>query len=275
VLINGLAEQSESWFSNVEVWRRRFDVYTPNILAYEGAALHRRIAEKLPVDIDYLVEQLRVYLDSFVQRPPYNLVANSMGGKIAVEFAARYPDQISRLALLAPSGLGDKEQLPVIEGVRRGNSDAVVHSVFHKPVALNPAITNYFRDQFANRRWRQGMLRTVQGTKKHSIRERLAEVPQPTLLVVGGEDRIIDPQEAISAAEGLPHVRTVVIPNCGHAPQIERSSMVNRMVVDFLTAPDSEMPSSTATEAAASHSSDSHPHGSSHSPSRNSRRLPR
>ena len=156
---------------------------------------------------------------------------------------------ISRLALLAPSGLGEKEQLPIVEGVRRGNSDAVVHSVFHKPVALNPAITDYFRDQFANRRWRQGMLRTVQSTKKHSIRMRLAELTQPTLLVIGGEDRIIDPQEAITAAAGLPHVRTVVIPNCGHAPQIERSSLVNRLVIDFLSEPDSK-PADLQPEAA-------------------------
>src|SRR4051812_46391013 len=86
VLINGLAEQSESWFSNVGVWRRHFDVYTPNILAYEAEAIHRRIEQRLPIDLDYLVEQLRTYLDSFVQDPPYSLIANSMGGKVAVEF---------------------------------------------------------------------------------------------------------------------------------------------------------------------------------------------
>ncbi len=93
VLINGLAEQSESWFCNVDTWRRRFDVHTPNILAYEGAEIHRRIDDKLPIDIDYLVEQLRIYLDSFVQTPPYSLVANSMGGKIAVEFSAAIPSK--------------------------------------------------------------------------------------------------------------------------------------------------------------------------------------
>jgi pimeloyl-ACP methyl ester carboxylesterase len=235
ILVNGLAEQAESWFCNINSWRRKFDVHTPNILAYEAAAIHERIEKKLPLDIDYLVEQLRIYLDSFVQNPPYYMVANSMGGKIAVEFAVRYPDRIAKLALLAPSGLGEKEQLPIIEGVLRSNHDAIVHSVFHKPVALDSTLTDYFRSRFTNRRWRQGMLRTVQGTKKHSIRARLAEVTQPTLLVVGGEDRIIDPHEAITAAEGLPHVRTVVLPGCGHAPQVERANYINRLVVDFLS----------------------------------------
>ena len=32
VLINGLAEQPESWYRNVAHWRRHFDVFTPNEL---------------------------------------------------------------------------------------------------------------------------------------------------------------------------------------------------------------------------------------------------
>ncbi len=235
VLINGLAEQAESWFCNVDAWRRHFDVHTPNILAYEAESIHNRIDADLPIDIDYLVEQLRLYIDNFVQNGPVYLVANSMGGKIAVEFAVRYPEKVARLALLAPSGLAEKEQLPIIEGVRRGNSDAVVHSVFHKPVGLNSALTDYFRNRFSNRRWRQGMLRTVQATKKHSIRDRLAKLKQQTLLVVGAEDRIVDPTESLGAAAGLSHVRTLSIAGCGHAPQIERRRFINRLVVDFMT----------------------------------------
>ena len=104
VLLNGLAEQAESWFRNQPFWRRHFDVYMPNLLVYDGAAFHQRIDARLPISVDYLVEQLHHYLESFVQMPPYHLVAASLGGKIAVEYAARYPDRIARLVLLCPSG---------------------------------------------------------------------------------------------------------------------------------------------------------------------------
>src|SRR6516225_782843 len=67
VLVNGLAEQAETWFRNVRAWRRHFDVHAPNIVCYGGEALHRRIADGLPIDVEYLVEQLHTYLDSFVQ----------------------------------------------------------------------------------------------------------------------------------------------------------------------------------------------------------------
>src|SRR5437588_1089258 len=107
ILINGLAEQAESWYCNLDAWRRHFDVHTPKLLAYEGAALHRRIEAGQPVDIEYLVERLHEYLDGFVQSPPYHLVANSLGGKVAIEYAVRYSDEVARLVLLCLSGLSD------------------------------------------------------------------------------------------------------------------------------------------------------------------------
>src|SRR5262249_46382380 len=171
ILINGLAEQAESWFRNEPYWRRTFDVHMPNILAHRGAARHNRIDSGLPVSVDYLVEQLHLYLESFVQSPPYHLVAASLGGKVAVEYAVRYPDEVGRLVLLCPSGLGEEERLPVVEGLRRGDLQALVESVFHDPRCLgDERLLDYYRQQFANRRWRSGLLRTIRGTIDHSVR---------------------------------------------------------------------------------------------------------
>jgi len=234
VLINGLAEQPESWYCNLDAWRRHFDVYQPNLLAYEGAALHRRIDSGQPIDIDYLVGRLHDYLDGFVQAPPYHLVANSLGGKVAVEYAVRYPDQVARLVLLCPSGLSDVERLPVIDGVRRNDLRSLVASVFQDPGHTDPNLLAYYEKKFADRRWRSGLLRTIRGTMDHRVRGRLAEVTQPTLLVVGREDRIVDPHQAIEAAGLLRRGRLLVLEGCGHAPQIERSEFVNRLVVEFL-----------------------------------------
>src|SRR4051812_21958823 len=43
ILVNGLAEQSESWFANRTALGRHFDVKVPEILVYDGAALHRHL----------------------------------------------------------------------------------------------------------------------------------------------------------------------------------------------------------------------------------------
>lgn len=235
ILLNGLAEQAESWYRNHRYWRRYFDVHAPNILAYEGDALHRRIDAGLPISVDYLVNQLHHYLDEFVQAPPYHLVASSLGGKVAVEFAARFPELVGRLVLLCPSGLGDAERLPIVEGVRRNDPAGVIRSVFANPRFVNPVMVEYYRRVFARRRWKVAVLRTVRGTNDHNVRARLAELIVPTLLVGGADDRIVDPRHAAEVAGELPHGRFVMIPKCGHAPQIEKAWFVNRLVVHFLT----------------------------------------
>jgi pimeloyl-ACP methyl ester carboxylesterase len=237
VLVNGLAEQAETWFRNLRAWRRHFDVHTPNVVCYTGAAMHRRIAEGLPIDVDYLVGQLHTYLESFVQAPPYFLIGNSMGGKVVVEYAVRHPEQVSRLVLLCPSGLGEEEQLPIVEGVRRNDMRTMVDSVFHDARAVDRDVVRYYQERFTDRRWRLGLLRTIRGTMEHQVRDLLPRVTQPTLLVSGQEDRIVDPEHAAVVAPLLPRGEFVCIPHCGHAPQMEKPRFVNRLVVDFLTRP--------------------------------------
>jgi pimeloyl-ACP methyl ester carboxylesterase len=237
VLINGLAEQAESWFRNVPFWRRHFDVHMPNLIVYDGPALHRRIDAGLPISVEYLVEELHHYLEAYVQTPPYHLVAASLGGKIAIEYAVRYPENVARLVLLCPSGMGDAERLPVVEGVRRNDISSLVNSVFYNPRQADTKLRPYYERQFANRRWRSGLLRTIRGTMDHCVRDRLAQVQQPTLFVTGREDQIVDPKIAAEAAKLLPKGHFLCLPHCGHAPQMEKPWLINRVVLQFLSNP--------------------------------------
>jgi pimeloyl-ACP methyl ester carboxylesterase len=237
VLINGLAEQAETWYRNRKFWTRYFDVHAPNILAYEGEALHRRIAVKEPITVEYLVQQLFAYLDQFVQTPPYNLVASSLGGKVAVEFAVRYPQLVNRVVLLCPSGMGDTEQLPIMAGVRAQDAHAMVRSVFHKPRRADGEMLRYYKAKFANPQWKKGFIRTVKGTLDHSVREQMKKVVAPTLLVTSSGDKVCCPKTAEAAARELPNGHFRKILRCGHAPQIEKHWLINRLVVDFLSSP--------------------------------------
>ena len=105
VLINGLAEQSESWYRNHRYWRRYFDLYMPNYLVYDGEAIHHRIKAKQPISIDYLVDQLHQYLTKFQACPITG--GQQPWGKITVEFAVKYPELGNDL-LLCPSGMGER-----------------------------------------------------------------------------------------------------------------------------------------------------------------------
>jgi abhydrolase domain-containing protein 6 len=235
ILVNGLAEQAESWFSNRTPWSRHFDVKVPEILVYDGDSLHKRIDEGGDVTVDYLTDRLEHYLDEFVQRPPYNLVGSSLGGQIILTYAVRNPSKVNRLVLLCPSGLHGDENLPMMEGVRRSQYDTLVNSVFHKDHFASDALIEAIEQKFQNRKWKKGVLRTLRGTVGHSVAPLLEKVPHQTLILWGEEDHVLsDIPGSIRAADRMLKARQVVIPKCGHAPQIEKARLVNKLVSRFL-----------------------------------------
>jgi pimeloyl-ACP methyl ester carboxylesterase len=245
VLLNGLAEQSETWFRNHRFWRRHFDVSMPNLFTFEGPVVHRRIEAGLPISVDYLVEQLHQHLEEFVQTPPYHMVSNSMGGKIVVEYTARYPDRVASIVLICPSGLSAGGELPIVNGVRRFGTESIIESVFLDPRSVEPAMVDYYQRKSRNRRWRIGFAQTIRDTKDHCVRGRLADIKQPILLISGQEDRIVNPEEVRTAAGELSQGQFLMIPRCGHAPQIEKPRFINRLVVRYLTG---QMPAPSKNE---------------------------
>jgi pimeloyl-ACP methyl ester carboxylesterase len=234
VLINGLAEQGESWYRNRDVWQRHFDVQAPGVLVYDGAVLQQRLAERQPITVDFLTNRLSKFLDEFVQTPPYHLVASSLGGQIAVEYASRHPDKVDRLVLLCPSGMGSEERLPIMDGARHKDYRGLVESTFYNPRLASPSMMSYYEQKFKSKAWRRALFETVRGTKSHSVRERLSSIVRPVLVICGREDRIVDTKVVQEAVTPWPNYRFVMISNCGHAPQLEQPQIVNRLIVEFL-----------------------------------------
>ncbi|HWE37166.1 MAG TPA: alpha/beta fold hydrolase [Isosphaeraceae bacterium] len=235
VLVNGLAEQAESWFANRAHWSRHFDVKVPELLVYNGEALHRHLDAGGEVTVDYLTDRLEVYLDEFVQNPPYHLVGSSLGGQVILTYAVRHPEKVDKLVLLCPSGLHGDENLPMMEGVRRSQYDTLVKSVFHRGHFATDDLIAAIERKFQDRTWKKGVVRTLRGTVGHSVAPLLERVPHPCLAIWGENDHVIsDVPGSIRAADRMLRARQVVIPKCGHAPQIEKARLVNQLVHRFL-----------------------------------------
>lgn len=231
ILVNGLAEQSESWFANRAALSRHFDVKVPELLVYDGDALHQRIGSGEDVTVDYLADRLETFLDQFVQRPPYHLVASSLGCQVVLTYAARRPEKVDRLVLICPSGFHGDENLPAMEGVKRSQYDTLVKSVFHQGRYASDGLVEAFERKFHNRKWKKGVLRTLRGTVGHSVSALLPRIAHPSLVVWGADDLVLsDVAGSIRAAEQMADVRQVVIPRCGHAPQIEKARLVNQLI---------------------------------------------
>ncbi len=186
-----------------------------------------------------MVNRLKLYLDSFAQTPPYHLVASSSGCQTIVTFAVRYPELVSKLVLICPSGLGGDENLPVIDGVTKRDLSSMISAIFHdKKSFVIDEIVQVLKERFENKKWRLGFVKMAQVMKKNVITNDLLKLKCPVLFICGEEDRIIPIGQAYQAAKTMrdhgSDVQMIGLPKCGHAPQIERSQTVNKDIVNFL-----------------------------------------
>ena len=121
-----------------------------------------------------------------------------------------------------------------MEGARHKNYRGLVASTFYDGRRASPRIAIYYEQQFARKAWRQSLFETVRGTKSHSVRDKLLAINRLTLVICGEEDRIVDSDAVFDAVQYHPSFEFRMIPRCGHAPQLECPTLVNRMVLNFL-----------------------------------------
>jgi pimeloyl-ACP methyl ester carboxylesterase len=68
-----------------------------------------------------------------------------------------------------------------------------------------------------------------------SSKRTYGRIAVPTLVVEGAGDKLLPPGWAAEIAAQIPDGRSVVVPKAGHCPQIEQPSVVNHVLVDFLS----------------------------------------
>ncbi|MBX5467318.1 MAG: alpha/beta fold hydrolase [Firmicutes bacterium] len=159
---------------------------------------------------------------------------NSMGGRVALAYAARYPDRVTHLILIDSVGL----DLP---GVPVQNPLAVppqrfLETLVHRPTQyLQHTPYRTVEDAQELSRGRQSFARYLAASPIVQEPGLLWEqVAMPTLVVWGREDRIVPLAYGEALAARLPRARLVVFDACGHLPHLEWPERFNQTVAAFL-----------------------------------------
>jgi pimeloyl-ACP methyl ester carboxylesterase len=69
------------------------------------------------------------------------------------------------------------------------------------------------------------------------VRDRIASISVPTLVVWGGNDELVPIEQGRAYAAGIPGAKFVVVPECGHAPSIEKPNQFLGAMIPFIDAP--------------------------------------
>jgi pimeloyl-ACP methyl ester carboxylesterase len=65
----------------------------------------------------------------------------------------------------------------------------------------------------------------------------LRQFRTPSLIVMGENEALYDPQKAAKRAARIPNARVVIVPEAGHAAVFDRPEVINPIILDFLGEP--------------------------------------
>jgi pimeloyl-ACP methyl ester carboxylesterase len=181
-----------------------------------------------------------------LQIPQVVLVGNSMGGKFAWQFAARYPNQVAKLVLISPDGYvspgidyGKKSEVPAIANLYKYFFSKTFLAMNLKPAyadpkTLNDALVNRYYDLMLAPGVRGAILARMQQTSLQDPVPFLSSIKTPTLLIWGEKDAFIPISNSNDYLKIMPNVKRVSLPNIGHLPQEEQPSVGLNALKEFL-----------------------------------------
>jgi pimeloyl-ACP methyl ester carboxylesterase len=250
VLIHGLGATKGSFLPTVAALAGSFRVIALDLPGF-GESLKPLTA---PYDPPFFAQSVVDLLDA-LRLPQAHVAGNSLGGRIALELGLRHPARVGRLVLLAPSLAWRRERpwAPLVRVLRpelgllqitpRWAVEAVVHRIL--PVAqstwIQAGVDEFLRAYLTPRgrvafyaAARQIYLEEPHGAK--GFWTRLAALAPPALFIWGKLDRLVPVAFAAHVRRTLPAARHLEL-DCGHVPQLERSTETHAAITAFLQSP--------------------------------------
>jgi pimeloyl-ACP methyl ester carboxylesterase len=226
LLLHGLMGEMDHWETTLEAL----------------GPFRRPIALELPifdpgladVSVPALADYVRRFMEA-IELPPAIVCGNSLGGHVALELALSHPGWVEGLILTGASGLfertftGRVPHQPTRAYVRER-----MEEIFYDPTLVTSEWVESIRRIVTTRRTALRVLQVARSAKRDNVEDRLGQIRVPTLLVWGKDDRITPINVAERFHGRIRGSQLVYLPNCGHAPMLERPEAFNAAVGDWL-----------------------------------------
>jgi pimeloyl-ACP methyl ester carboxylesterase len=248
VLVHGVGSSLEDWDHNFAPLAEHHCVYALDLVG-NG----RSDKPTAPYTLAYLSDFVRDFLRT-QDLERVSLVGNSLGGTVVLDFVIRYPEQVERLVLVDPAGLGCEITqlfrlctLPVLgkqlTKPSPNGSDQLQRSFYFDQSLVTPELVQFKYELSSQPGMQDAMLATLRANANlHGVKSsivsgitgNLSRITAPTLVIWGREDRTIPVVQAEVARKGIPNVQVHIFDRCAHAPMIEKAEAFNNLLIKFL-----------------------------------------
>ena len=228
VLVHGNMASSRWWQSVIDGMAADFDLLALDLRGY-GKSPDGPAAVSLADHAADIAE-----LVSLADFAPFTLAGHSLGGAVAMQFAALYPDLLEGLVLV--------DSAPV-DGMKDINYDLVQMMLDNQTILL-AALQSTLVKPVPEAVWAGFAEDCLLGAKSVMANTRALDgadftaaasgFNKPVLVIHGEQDRVIPVAEAEKTAAAYPQGRLVIMAGVGHNPQVEDTAAFTQLLTGFV-----------------------------------------
>jgi pimeloyl-ACP methyl ester carboxylesterase len=243
-LIMGFMGSEMAWFFQRRAFREQFQVVT-----FDNRGVGKSDKPAGPYSMQMFADDTIGLMDH-LGIDKAHILGVSMGGMIAQHIALSYPERVRKLVLGCTFAGGQGSTGLSAEyikrlGISEDASDDELRQIDSKK-QIGTVIALSFNDRllgmavspllriFAGRLATEGVRGQLEAILGHDTLERLPTIQAPTLVIVGAQDRLINPTSSDVLADAIPGARLVKIENGSHAFFASKRGRFNREVLGFL-----------------------------------------
>ncbi|WAC72420.1 alpha/beta hydrolase [Roseateles sp. SL47] len=201
---------------------------------------------------DYSDEAYDRFLKAFLAHLKLQRVVlggNSLGGGIAWGYAARHPEQVAALVLVDAGNLAVASasvpagfrvpQSAVLRALARNFLprplvERSIKAVYGDPSKVSAALVDRYFELTLREGNREALAQRLAQRTPGRFADLLPRIQAPTLILWGGQDRLIPPEAGRIFQQQIPRSRLELFPSLGHVPQEEDPLSTVRPVQAFL-----------------------------------------
>jgi 3-oxoadipate enol-lactonase len=238
VFLHGIGGNKRNWHPNLEAFAAHW-----HAAAWDARGYGESDDYDGPLDfLDYTRDLARV-LDFFNARKVH-VVGLSMGGRIALDFAALHPDRLLTLTLCDThqgfAHFSEEKKQDFVrlrrEPLEKGGTPKDIAVPVAKSLCGPRAVPGAFEQlvDSLSRLHKDSYLKCIEASVRAETHGRLEDIRVPTHVIVGSDDTLTTPAMCREIADAISGAKLTVIPDAGHLVNIEQPEAFNRAAVGFI-----------------------------------------
>ncbi len=246
VLVHGTAASLHTWDAWTHELKKTNRVIRMDLPAFGITGPNK--------NADYSLEAYTTFLHSFLEKlqlKKFHIAGNSLGGNIAWNYTADYPENVEKLILVDASGLPTNKQPPAIFKMAKTpllktlflyvTPKILIKKNIEEVYADDSKITDELVDRYHKMALRVGNRKAFIDRAKTDFGldsivniKKLKSIQTPTLLIWGAQDLWIPLGNGIRMDRILVNSRLEILENSGHVPMEENPKESLEILKNFL-----------------------------------------